>query len=124
MISIEQKLIEISLLFLNLVIKIELKDEEYVLPAEDLEKLNSLRLSSKDNEALDLVQETNPKLGNCDCTELKELEQNGKATLLKSEINGINGIVDENSKYNLYLVQKEINNSFPTVFVITPTYFR
>lgn len=60
------------------------------------------------------------KLVNCDCTELKENEdENGKRGVEKA-----NGVVDVNSMYNMYLVQNEENNSYPTVFVITPTYFR
>ena len=60
------------------------------------------------------------KLVNCDCTELKENDdENGKRAVEKT-----NGVVDVNSMYNMYLVQNEENNSYPTVFVITPTYFR
>lgn len=59
------------------------------------------------------------KLVNCDCSEAKENSEDEESGRREKT----NGVVDANNMYNSYLVQND-NNSYPTVFVITPTYFR
>lgn len=95
-----------------------------MIPVEDLDKLRKLRFKSG-NDVLDQQNPLGPaeqsRFVNCDCTEFKELEsKDGKKLVEKSKTSGD---VDVNSLYNLYLVQNA-NNTLPTVFVITPTYFR
>lgn len=106
-------------------IRLERDGEEEFVNAEDKETLRRLRMMNPSEDDL-LVHSSSmqpAKLVNCDCTELKENgdEETGK----RGEKTPANSVVDVNSMYNMYLVQNENpNNSFPTVFVITPTYFR
>lgn len=96
--------------------------EEEFVNAEDKETLRRLRMMNPgEDEPLVHSSSMQPsKLVNCDCTELKENEDEDGG---RREKTLTNGVVDVNSMYNMYLVQNE-NNSYPTVFVITPTYFR
>lgn len=95
-------------------------EEEFVNP-DDKETLRRLRMMNpgEDDQLLRSSSMQPAKLMNCDCTELKTSEDEEA----RQAVGKTSGVVDVNSMYNMYLVQNE-NNSYPTVFVITPTYFR